>query len=457
MILSSFLLGLLPAAPAVSAAPAAADLLAIRVGRAETVTKGVIEHAVILEEGGKIVTIGEDLPVERGIRVLDKPDWVVIPGLVNAYSRLGLDGEGTDDSNPEVKAAGELYPAAEEYDEVVKHGVTTLGLYPAGNGIPGQAVAVRTAGATAAEMTLADPAYLKVILRANSRSKKMLTDGFKKADEHAEKVKKAREKWDKDQEKKKKAPAKKDEKPEAKKEDEKKEEEKKDEPKEEPKSAASLALQDPPKKAEPAAEAFVPPDPDPKAKPFLDLRGGKLRALVSIDGSAEYLHLLDALGKETFDWSLRIPVSRELDLFYVFDKETYDLEVDGIGDKKLRVVLEPVLTVMPGTMRTRNPAAELVRAGAKLVLIPRNDTLKDHEMWLAHVGEVVGAGLPADVALRAMTLEAAEMLGVSERLGSLEKGKDANMVFLDGDPFEPATRIQAVMLDGRFVFEEAKL
>jgi imidazolonepropionase-like amidohydrolase len=451
MILSSFLFALLPAAPAVSAAPAA-DLLAIRVGRAETVSKGVIEHAVILVEGGKIVTIGEDLPVERGIRVLDKPGWVVIPGLVNAYSRLGLDSEGTDDSNPEVKASGELYPGAEEYAEVVKHGVTTLGLYPAGNGIPGQAVAVRPAGATAAEMTLADPAYLKVILRANSRSKKMLTDGFKKADEHAEKEKKAREKWDKDQEKKKKAPAKKDEKPE-----DKKEEEKKEEKKDEPKSAESLALQEAPKKPEAAAETFVPPEPDPKAKPFLDLRAGKLRALVSVDGSAEYLHLLDALGKETIDWSLRVPVSRELDLFYVFDKKTYDLEVDGIGDKKLRVVLEPVLTVMPGTMRTRNPAAELVRAGAKLVLIPRNDTLKDHEMWLAQVGEVVGAGLGHDVALRAITLEAAELLGVSERLGSLDKGKDANMVFLDGDPFEPATRIQAVMLDGRFVFGEAKL
>lgn len=444
MILTHLLLALAPAATAPS------DLLAIRVGRAETVSKGVIEHAVILVEGGKIVTIGEDLPIERGIPILDRPKWTVIPGLVNAYSRLGLDGEGGDDNAADVKASGELWHGSEEYEKVVEYGVTTLGLYPPGNGIPGQAVAVRPRAKSAAEMVLRDPSYLKVVLRANAASKKAIGEGFKKADEYAEKEKKAREKWEKDQEKKKKPAAKKDEK----KPDEKAGEEKKEEPKPEAKEEGK---KEEAKKEEAASDAFVPPEPDPKTKPFLDLRAGKLRALVSVSGSGEYLHLIDAIGKETFPWDLRIPVSRELDIFYVLDKKTYDLDVDGIGDRKVRVVVEPTLTVHPGTMRTRNPAAELARAGAKLVLIPRNDTLPDHRMWLANVGESIGAGLDRDVALRAMTLEGAALLGVDDRLGSLEKGKDANLVFLDGDPFEPSTRIQAVMLEGEFVHGEANL
>jgi imidazolonepropionase-like amidohydrolase len=45
-------------------------------------------------------------------------------------------------------------------------------------------------------------------------------------------------------------------------------------------------------------------------------------------------------------------------------------------------------------------------------------------------------------------------MGVGDRVGSLDKGKDANMVFLNGSPFEPATRIQAVMLEGKIVFGE---
>jgi imidazolonepropionase-like amidohydrolase len=421
--------------------------VAIRVGRAETATKGVIEHAVILVEDGKIVAIGEDLPVERGIPILDKPNWTVIPGLVDAYSRIGLDSESSEDNTPEIHAAGELYPGAEEYADVLKYGVTTLGLYPAGNGIPGQAVAAKPSGKTAEEMKLQDPAYLKVIMRATASAKKLVREGFRKADDYVEKEKKAREKWDKDQEaKKKKAPAKKDEKSDDKKSDDKKDDSK-DEGKSESKDDKSQSKED----------AFVPPVPDPKVKPFLDLRAGKLHALCSVSSAGEYLHLIDALGKEKISFDLRIPMSRECDIFYVEDKKTYDLDVDGIGDRKCRVVVEPVITLQPGTMRQRNLPMELSNAGAKVVFIPRNDTLNDFRDWMSNVGEMIGAGLDRATALRAVTSEPAALLGVESRLGSLEKGKDANMVFLNGEPFEPTTRIQAVMLEGRFVYGEVKL
>ena len=441
MILTTLLLGLASTVP-VEGTP---NLFAIRVGRAETIAKGTIEHAVILVEGGKIVTIGEDLPVGRGIPVLDRPNWVVMPGLVNCYSRLSLDSEGGDDFAPDVKASGELYANHDDLKEVVEYGVTTLGLYPAGNGIPGQAVAIRPLGKSKEELILKDQCYLKIILRATSSSKKAVQDGFKKADEYAEKEKKAREKWDKEQEKKKgKSSAKKEEpKPEEKK-DEPKPEEKKDEAK-------------PEEKKESGGDVYVPTEPDPKTKPFVELRAEKLRALVSVQSAAEYLHFLDAIGKEKFPWDLRLPLQRESDLFYVLDKKSYELEVDGIGERKCRCVLEPVLTVHPGTMRTRNLPQELAKAGAKLVLIPRSDSLLDHKQWLAHVGEVVNAGLDRCTALRALTLEPAGMLGVEGRLGSLEKDKDANMIFFDGDPLEPSSRLQAVMLEGSFVFGEVKL
>jgi imidazolonepropionase-like amidohydrolase len=431
--------------------PGTAGALAIRVGRAETATKGAIEHAVILVEDGKIVTIGEDLAVERGIPIIDKPGWVAIPGLVDAYSRLGLDGESSEDNSPDVHAAAELYAGVEEYADVLKYGVTTLGLYPAGNGIPGQAVAVRPTGKSPEEMKLQDPAYLKLIVRATSSSKKLVKEGFRKADDYVEKEKKAREKWDKDQEaKKKKAPAKKEEKAEEKKTDEKKTEDKKEESKDEGKSEAKD------EKPAPKEDVFVPPVPDPKVKPFLDLRAGKLHALFSVSSAAEYLHLIDALGKEKLTFDLRIPLSRECDIFYVLDKKTYELDVDGIGDRKCRVVLEPQLTLQPGTMRQRNLAMELSHAGAKVVFIPRNDTLPDLRDWLPNVGEMVGAGFDRAAALRAVTSEPAALLGLEARLGSLEKGKDANMVFLSGNPFEPTSRIQAVMLEGRFVYGEVK-
>jgi hypothetical protein len=416
------------------ASGASADLLAVKVGRAETISQGVIEHAVLLIEDGKIVLIGEDLPIERGVPTVDLSSWTVTPGFVSCYTRIGMDSAGGDDMSPGQKASDELWPDARELRRVVEHGVTTLGVYPAGNGIPGQAAAIRPLGADADTLLVADSVYLKIIADANPAAKKRVRDGFKKADDYKDKLAKAREKWEKDQEKKK-APAKK---------DEKKEEEKK-EPQDKQEGAEK-----------PEADKFVPPEPDDVARAFGDLRSGKLRALVSISSASEYLHWLDALGSEKITWDLRVVLAPESDLYYVLDKKTYDLDVDGIGDRKLRVVIGPEMTVTPNTRRLRNLPADLAKSGARLCFTPRQDDLGGYERWREHVAELVAAGLDRDAALRALTLEPAGVLGVDARLGSLDAGKDANLVFFDGDPLEPGTRVKAVMLEGRVVFGEVR-
>lgn len=407
-----------PLLPAPAQKGAAAELVAIRVGRAETVSKGRIDNAVLLVEGGKIVAIGEDLPVGRGIRVLDRPDWVAMPGLVNPYSRVGLDSRGGTGFEPQVSCRNEIYPLERAYGDLLEAGVTTLGLYPPGTGVPGQALAVRPAGDSVEEMLVAPSGYLLMVFRSDARSKKMIRDAFAKVDDHLEKEKKAKEKWDKDQEKAKSTEKK----------DEKKDEEKKDEPKADEK----------------ASKVFVPPAPDEKVAPFLALRRKEARSLVAISGAGDYLHWLDAIGKEDFPWDLRIPIVRELDIYEV-KKE--------IGEKGVRVVMEPQLSLHPSTMRQRCLPMELAQAGARLVLIPRDDNLARHKSWLMDVGEMVGVGLDREVALRAVTLEPAALLGLDERVGSLEVGKDANLIFLDGDPFERTTRLKAVMLEGRMVHE----
>ncbi|MAF66908.1 MAG: hypothetical protein CMJ84_14790 [Planctomycetes bacterium] len=399
------------------ASPAArADILAIKVGRAETISHGTIEHAVILVEDGRIVMIGEDLPVDRGIEVLDRdPEWTAMPGLVNCYSRVGLDSKGGNDSRPLQMASREVYPASKAYQEVLEAGVTTLGLYPPGNGIPGQCVVVRPVGATAEEMIIGDGAYLKVLARSSASSKKMVRGGFEKADEHAEKERKAREKWEKAKEKWEKDKKKK------KDDDEEKGDEKK------------------------TFDPYAPPEPDDQAAAFQALRDGELSALISIIDSASYLHFLDAIGEEEFAWDLRVPVTRELNLFHLAGK---------IGATGRRIVMEPTISLHPNTMRQRNLPAEFAEAGAKLVLIPRSDSISSHEKWLRDTGEIVALGLPREVALRALTQEPADLLGVGESLGSLDADKAANIVFLNGDPLEPDTRIKAVMLDGSFISEE---
>ena len=418
MTILTTILALAPAFGGVS--EPSGGLLAIKVGRAETVSGAAIEHAVILVDNGQIVEVGADLPVARGIPVFERPDWVVMPGLVSCYTRLGVDSRAGQEFSPEASPTPEIFPRHPDYKEVLEAGVTTIGIYPPGTGFPGHAAALRPHGATLAEMLVDEDAYLKVYFRANAQAKKQVRDAWAKVDEHDEKVKKAKEKFDKDS--KGKSSEKKDE---EKKEGEAKPEEKKDD----------------------KSKAFVPPEADAKIKPFLQVRDGELGMLVSLSQAADWAHWADAIGERKLDYALRVVMTREIDMFEVKEE---------IGKRGLRVVMEPQLSLVQGTMRQRNLATELAAAGAKIAFKPRNDTAGDHAAWLRHVGEIVGAGFSRDLALKAVTLEPAAVLKLDKKLGSIEKGKTANFVFLNGDPFEPSTQVMAVMLDGEFVSGEVK-
>lgn len=408
MILTTLLL---VAAPALGSTTG--DLLAIRARHLMTGTGETLEHAVLLVEDGKIIIIDEDLPIDRGIPVLDldEDQWVV-PGLVNCYTRYGLSSSGYSDSRPSMKAVDELAPSARRsLANMVRYGVTTAGIYPAGRGIPGQAAVVSTSYGSASDMLLRDTAYLKAIVGNSSTGKRYLRDGFKAADKWLEDEEKNRVKYDKAKEK---------------------AEKEKDSAK---KKEALAKLGD-----------YKPLAPSSKGQPFLDLRAKKINLLASINKSADYLHFLDALGKEEVDWDLRLPLSAECDIHFVIDK---------IAASGARIIVEPLITLQRPTMRQRNLPAELHRAGAKLVFVPRRDSAMD--TWFRDVGVMVGAGLDADAAMRAMTLGPAEFLGVDDQVGSLEAGKEASFVILSGHPFEATTEVVAVMARGKIVHGEDEL
>ncbi|MEM8709381.1 MAG: amidohydrolase family protein [Planctomycetota bacterium] len=404
-----------PAAVA-AASPAQGDFFAIKARRVEIGNGEVMEHAVILVEDGEIVTMGQDLPIERGIPVIELDEnQVVMPGIVNPYSRFGMTGSGYNDSRPYVMASSELYPSG-AYETFLKYGMTTVAQYPAGQGVPGQAVALRPTGDTAEDMVLEDGVYLKFVMRNSSSAKRNLTDGFKKADDHLAKVESEREKFEKKNSKKSSSKKSKDD---------------------DKKSSSSKSSSKSKSKAK-----FVPPKPDQRVQPFLDLRDGSLQALFSIRNAASYAHLVDAVGDEEFEWHLRVPLTRDIDVFHVKDE---------IGEQGCFVLMEPLITLMPGTMRQRNLPAEFERAGAKLVLLPRRDTGEGFKAFLEDVGVMIGAGLDRKAAVQAITHRPAAFLGLDEEVGTLQEGRRANLLVFNGDPFQAGTKLEAVMLDGQFV------
>jgi imidazolonepropionase-like amidohydrolase len=108
---------------------------------------------------------------------------------------------------------------------------------------------------------------------------------------------------------------------------------------------------------------------------------------------------------------------------------------------------EEPLRVLRFRDRAPSSPAALQKAGVKFAFYfegvgAPKDALKNAK-------KAIDAGLPIDAAVRAFTLNAAEILGVSDRLGSIEPGKIANLVVTDGDPFNEKTKVKMTFVDGR--------
>jgi imidazolonepropionase-like amidohydrolase len=93
-------------------------------------------------------------------------------------------------------------------------------------------------------------------------------------------------------------------------------------------------------------------------------------------------------------------------------------------------------------------AAKLHQAGVKFCISTGDNGAHVRDLPY-HAGMAAAFGLSPQAALRAVTLSAAEVLGVSDRLGSLDVGKMANVVVADGDLLEPRTRVKYAFIDGR--------
>lgn len=108
---------------------------------------------------------------------------------------------------------------------------------------------------------------------------------------------------------------------------------------------------------------------------------------------------------------------------------------------------EEPLRVLRFRDRAPSAPAALHKAGVKFAFY--SDGLANPKDILKNAKKAIEAGLPAEAALRALTLSAAEIYGMGDRLGSIEPGKIANLVVTDGDLFEEKTKVKMVFIDGQ--------
>ncbi|MCA8949771.1 MAG: amidohydrolase family protein [Planctomycetes bacterium] len=434
--------------------------------RLVTIAGPTIEGGTLVVRDGKIVAVGKDATVPAGARVVDATGKTIMPGLVDAHSSAGLQQEqrpgpiertgrrgrgrsqfvprssgGNAKNAAATRVVDGLYARQKVFGELLDAGITSLALTPPGSAFPGLGAVLAPDGKTLAGLTADPEAFVQIRMERDAQTKKLLKENFEKAQKLVEERKKPAEKpaekpADKPAEKPTEKPANEPPKPEP-----------TPDPKPEPEPKPQPT---PPKPEAEKAPPSAAPKPrggarkDPNLEVLADLLEGKRRALLQIDSAADLVH-----------WQATVPESTKFPRAVVVTNHnpyegTFDMVVDQIRQLECTVLLPTSMTTKGRSRSLVHPAKTLHDAGLEVgFVLPEGSHGADNLFYA--LMELVRCGLPADVALRGVTLVPAKALGIDASVGSLEVGKDANLILLSGDPLSPASAIESVWFHGRAV------
>jgi imidazolonepropionase-like amidohydrolase len=191
-------------------------------------------------------------------------------------------------------------------------------------------------------------------------------------------------------------------------------------------------------------------DADPEKRPERDLA---LEALVeALEGKRVVHHHTHRHDDVLTVLRLREEFGLRVVLHHVSEAWKVADEIAHAGVPSSLIVIDsPGGKLEARDLRWEN-ARVLAEAGAEIAF-HSDDGITDSRLFLRSAALAVRAGLAHEEALEAMTLAPARMLDLGERVGSLEPGKDADFVVLDGDPFSVYTRVQETWVEGVRVFD----
>ncbi len=384
---------------------------AIRGAKIHTLAGPPIESGTVLIRSGKIAAVGPNVSVPSGAQVINARGLEVYPGLFDAISRLGLveigqvsatvDTTELGDYNPQLTAATAVHPASEHIPVARANGVTHAISAPQGGVMSGRGSAIHLNGWTIEEMLIEPSAAL--VLNWPS----LQTGSF---DFSTFSVR--RRPFN-----------------EAKREYEKKVEE----------------LRDWLVRARHYAQAVE------KGSPEKFERDLKLEALVPVV-NGELPVLVLANSERDIKNAVKFCQEEKLKIILAGGAEAWKVK-DLLKEKNIPVILRPTQSLPADEDdpydKPFSNAGELHAAGVKIAFATFNSS--DSRTLPYEAANAVPYGLPWEEALKAITIYPAEMLGLGDRLGTIEAGKIANLVVTNGDPLEITTEFRYVFINGQQV------
>lgn len=420
---------------------ATAQDVAIKGATIHTMAGDAIENGVIIVRDGKIAKVGADLKVPVEATIIDAKGMVVMPGIVNVHSPAGMSQANENNDNvPFLSVVDSIDPALTFFEESRRNGVTSAAVVP-GNStmIGGRAAVVKTAGSYVNDMVLKKDIGLKISMAPRSGSR---LSHFAKLRKTLEDVAEAQKKKKEKEEEEKKAKEEADKKKKA--DDKKKDGDKKDADKKDDKKPAAR---------KPATPAKTPPAESVTAAATREameaLLAGKLPAFIYCSQAMDVTN------------AMRLVDEFKLKPIYVVGRDAYKA-AKALAASKAPVILDSRLVSWRTDPRTREDEKIVLTkifsdAGCKFLFqtADRQTGLGSHYHWY-QAATAIKYGMAKEDALKALTIDAARALGVDEFVGSIEEGKDADLVILNGDPLKAATWVEKTLVGGKVVYDKEK-
>lgn len=388
-------------------------MLTVKGAKIYPVIGDILESGIMLIDEGKIIAIGQNIPIPDNSEVLDLKGKIVIPGLIDAHTHIGIwgDGEGEEahDGNEwidpvtaGINALNAVNPRHSSFEGAREGGITTVQILPGSvNPVAGLGFACKTAGTIIDDMVIKNPAGLKCALGENPKMNHGQTQKKYPASRMGisaiirEYLYKAKEYG---------------------------------------------------KKKQIAEKKGETPDIDLSLESGLMVLNREIPLRIHAHRHDDIVTAIRLCEEFDIDYSIEHCTDGHLIAEYLGKKAVCAMVGHGLASSS---------KIETAESSDNNPAV-LYKHGVKVCLVSDHPFL-NCRYFLPSASIVHKSGLPVIDTLRTITINPAQALGIQDRVGSLEAGKDADFVVLGGELFTLKGRVEATYIEGSCVWRRELL
>jgi len=388
-------------------------MLFIKDGKVVTMDGEILSKGSIVIENGKIQKIGIGLSIPQGAKLIDAKGKIVMPGFIDAHTHLGLKessiqfegmdhNEKSDPITPHMRGIDGINPMDETLKEAYEAGITSVGAGPgSANVIGGEFAAIKTYGRRVDDMIIKEPIAMKCAFGENPKRN------------YSERGK---------------APM--------------------------TRMGIAALLRETLFKAVEYKKKLDAAKDDPSKSLAFDIKMEALQPVINGEIPLKvHAHRAD-------DIFTAIRIAKEFNVKITLDHCTEgDLIVEDIKKEGLDVIVGPSLghrTKFELKNKSFITAGILSNAGIKVAITTDSPVIPLNYLPIC-AALAVKKGMDRTEALKAITINAAEIMGIEDRVGSLKAGKDADIVIWDGDPLDIQSTVEYTIINGEIAYSAVEL